>query len=215
LPDARRGRAASAERRVSEAGGAVAAPLWRVFPHDPAAAVGEPFSAAMVPRGQGSGRFDVPDLSPVWYLAESAAHAAGETLQGLRGQTLADPDLVRGGCRLAVVSVDVAPLASAGIVDLCDPDELAGWRIRPDHLASRDLTVTQRIARRLAADGAPGFQWWSSIHGDWHATILFQANLPDAALTFASPTALTVDHPAVIAASRTLGIRIERAKRAR
>ena len=62
--------------------------LWRVFPYDALAPAGAPFSAAWVPRGQGAGRFDVPDASPVWYLAESPVHAVAEVLQGLRGQTL-------------------------------------------------------------------------------------------------------------------------------
>ena len=77
--------------------------LWRVFPYDPAAEPGAPFSAATVPRGQGAGRFDLPDVTPVWYFAASATHAVAETLQSLRGQTLDAADLDRAGHRLAQV----------------------------------------------------------------------------------------------------------------
>jgi hypothetical protein len=52
--------------------------LWRVFPWDPEARPGAPFSLAAVPRHQGSGRFDIPHLSPIRYLAESPEHAVGE-----------------------------------------------------------------------------------------------------------------------------------------
>jgi hypothetical protein len=187
------------------------AALWRVFPWDPAAASGQPFAADMVPRWQGSGRFDVPELSAVWYFAESAVHAAAEALQGLRGQTLEDADLLRGGHRLAAVAVVVAPHVSARVVDLCDPAELARRSIRPDRLASRQLAVTQRIARELAEAGAPGFRWWSSLHGDWHATILFAVRLPAGALAFGTPSPLTLGDPAVIDACRLLGIRRGRA----
>ena len=167
----------------------------------------------MIPRWQGSGRFDIPEVSAVWYLAESSVHAVAETLQGLRGQTLDDADLLRGGHRLAAVPVTVAPDVSALIVDLCDPAELARRDIRPDRLASRQLAVTQRIARRLAEDGRPGFRWWSSLHGDWHAAILFATQLPAGAPTFGRPTPLTADDPVVSDACRLLGIRRGRSKR--
>jgi hypothetical protein len=191
---------------------APAAPLWRVFPWDSAAAPGAPFAADMVPRWQGSGRFDLPELSAVWYFAESVVHAVSETLQGFRGQTLDDADLLRGGHRLAAVPAAVASDVAARVVDLCDPAELARRSIRPDRLASRQLAVTQRIARQLAEEGVPGFRWWSSIHGDWHATVLFAARLPAGALTFGTPRPLTADDPAVTNACRLLGIRRGRAR---
>lgn len=180
--------------------------LWRVFPYDPAAAPGAPYTAAMVPRGQGAGRFDLPAVTPVWYFAESAAHAVAETLQSLRGQTLDAADLLRAGRPLAHVEVTGAPAVAAAVVDLCDPGELAGRGIRPDRLASRTATTTQRIAERLAADGVPGFRWWSALDGNWHATVLFHRNLPPDALRFGTPEPLALDAPAVRAACRALAI---------
>jgi hypothetical protein len=183
------------------------ASLWRVFPYDPTAPSGAPFAADMVPNGQGSGRFDVPGQTPVWYLAESDTHAVAEAIQSLRGQALADADLLRAGRRLAVVSVRVAPDVLSRIVDLCDPTELARRGIGPDRLASRQTMVTQRIARRLAEEAVPGFRWWSSLDGDWHATVLFHARLLRSTLGFGVPEPLTLDSPALVAACRTLGIR--------
>jgi hypothetical protein len=169
----------------------------------------------MVPRAQGSGRFDVPEITPVWYLAESAAHAVGEAIQGLRGQTLSDADLLRAGHRLALVPVALPAPVAARVVDLCDPEELARRRMGPDRLASRDLAVTRRIARALAEEGALGFRWWSSLHGDWHATIVFRARLPERSLAFGEPKPLVLEDPAVVAACQTLGIALQHAKRRR
>lgn len=160
----------------------------------------------MVPRGQGAGRFDLPAVTPVWYFAESAAHAVAETLQSLRGQTLEAADLLRAGHPLAHVVATLPPAVAAGVVDLCDPAELARRRIRPDHLASRTVTTTQRIAENLAADGVLGFRWWSALDGDWHATVLFHANLPPDALRFGTPEPLALDTPAVRAACQALAI---------
>ncbi len=61
--------------------------LWRVFPWEPRAAEGEPFSAAFVPGTQGSGRFDLRG-GRVLYLAESAEHAVAEKIQRFRAQEL-------------------------------------------------------------------------------------------------------------------------------
>lgn len=191
--------------------GAIA--LWRVFPYEPAALAGAPFSAAMVPRGQGAGRFDLPGVTLVWYFAESATHAVAETVQSLRGQTLDAADLLRAGHPLAQVEATLSPAVAAAVVDLCDPQELAQRRIRPDHLASRAVTRTQRIAQELAADGVAGFRWWSALNGDWHPTILFHANLLPDALTFGVPEPLTLDTPAVRAACQALAIALAPARR--
>jgi len=181
-----------------------------VFPFDPAATPGAPFSAAMVPRGQGAGRFDLPGGTPVWYFAESATHAVAEILQSLRGQTLDAADLLRAAHPLAQVEAALPPAVAVTVVDLCDPHELARRGIRPDHLASRTFTTTQRIAQDLAAGGAPGFRWWSALDGDWHGTILFHANLPPDALTFGPPEPLALDTPAVRAACQALAIALTR-----
>ena len=187
--------------------------LWRVFPYDALAPAGAPFSAAWVPRGQGAGRFDVPDASPVWYLAESPVHAVAEVLQGLRGQTLDADDLRRFGHPLACVDAHVPAAFAARVVDLCDPSELARRDIRPDRLASRELATTQRIARALHAEGAAGFRWWSSLSGDWHGTVLFVERLPVGVPAFGTPEPLAIASPVVRAACLELGIAVRRPRR--
>jgi len=60
---------------------------WRVFPWDPNAKLGEPFSPSYIHPNQGSGRFDVAGTLVV-YLAETAVHAVAEKLQRFRGQKI-------------------------------------------------------------------------------------------------------------------------------
>ncbi len=52
---------------------------WRVFPWDPAAQPGEPFSSSYIHPSQGAGRFDIPGKLVV-YFAETAVHAVAEKL---------------------------------------------------------------------------------------------------------------------------------------
>jgi hypothetical protein len=75
---------------------------WRVFPWDPAAKAGEPFSPGYVHPNQGSGRFDVSGKLVV-YLAETAVHAVAEKLQRFRGQKVDRKDLLESGHPLALV----------------------------------------------------------------------------------------------------------------
>lgn len=180
---------------------------WRVFPWDPQAAHGAPFSARFIPPAQGSGRFDLG--SPlVLYLAESPAHAVGEILQSFRGRHLGPAHLLRFGRPLAVVKVGLPPGLAARIADLTDPAILAHHEIRPDALASRDVQRTQALSRALHDAGVAGFRWWSSLSGDWHALVLYLDRVPLDDLTFDPPEPLSLAHPAVREASVALGIRL-------
>lgn len=197
--------------------------LWRVFPYDASAAPGAPFSADCIPTGQGAGRFDVPDLTPVWYFAESPDHAVAEVLQGLRNQALDAADLTRYGMPLALVHARLR-LARSKLPDLCDPVMLQAYGVRPDDLATMDFTRTRSIARALFRAGCAGFRWWSALGGDWHTTVLFHkklnvmvhgtpAELLNAAryrsdLLFGLAEPLTVSHGAVESAARRLSIAV-------
>lgn len=182
-------------------------PAWRVFPWDPAAADGEPFSARFVPAAQGSGRFDL-GFAAVLYLAESAAHAVGEVIQGFRGRPLRAAHLLRFGRPLAVVEIAPPAEVATSLADLTDPAVLARFGIRPDTLASRDVRRTQETARALHAEGFPGFRWWSSLSGDWHTTVLFLDRVPVSRLAVGTPRALGTRDPAVREAALALGIRV-------
>lgn len=190
--------------------------LWRVFPFDADAPAGKPFSPSCVPAGQGAGRFDIPHLSPVWYLAESPAHAVAEVIQGLRNQTLDANDLVRFRKPLALVEAELTSPAigkhANGVADLCDPRVLSEFKIRPDSVASSSISVTQPLAERLFEAGLTGFRWWSSLIGDWHTTIVFNRRLGRGQLRFLEPEPLSLASRAVVEAASRLTIKLPGAR---
>lgn len=179
--------------------------MYRVFPWDPDAGAGEPFSAAYVPPLQGSGRFDLPGR-PVWYLSESAAHAVAETLQPFRSRPFQDAMLRRFQHSLALVEVHLPDDVADAIVNLDDPGELLRLGLTPSLLASDDRKKTQRVAERVYASGATGLRWWSALSGDWQTVVLFLDRAPVERLEIDEPVLLTPEHAAVVSARAKLAI---------
>lgn len=183
--------------------------LWRVFPWDPEAAHGVRYSPPFTSSIQGKGRFDLPGHPEgVLYLAETADHAVGERIQGFRGQTLGDRDLMMEGHRLAVVSVSLSDAVREEVVDLCDPGELVRHGVRPDDTASRDRRLTQGIAAAIHARGREGLRWWSVFFGEWHTIVLFRDRWAEPP-GYGEPEPLSMGHAAVCEAARALGIAVE------
>lgn len=182
--------------------------LWRVFPWDPGARAGTPYSSGYLPTQSGQGRFDLPLQSGAssWYFAETPEHAVGEKIQDLRGRNLADEFLLERGHRLALCPVELSD--GVAISDLCIPSELANRDVTPDRLAYLDRDVTRAIVRRLREGDPhlPGFRWWSALFGEWHTRVLFSDRVPEDALSFGEPEHLSPDSPAVVAACAWLGI---------
>jgi len=170
---------------------------FRVFPWDPAAKPGEPFSPSYINPQQGAGRFDVAGKLVV-YLAESAVHAVAEKLQRFRGQRIDKKELLESRKTLALVECEPKNLKLA---DLCDPAVLLKHDVRPDVLASRDVTKTQPVAAVLSRAGYAGLRWWSALSGDWHTIVVFEG-----AIDYGTPEPLTLSHRAVKDASEALGI---------
>jgi len=170
---------------------------FRVFPWDPAAKPGEPFSPNYVNPHQGAGRFDIAGKVVV-YLAESAVHAVAEKLQRFRGQRIDRKDLLESRKALALVECE---LRKPKLADLCDPAVLLKHDVRPDVLASRDITKTQAVAAALSHAGYSGLRWWSALSGDWHTIVVFEG-----VIEYGTPEALTLSHQAVKDASVALGI---------
>jgi hypothetical protein len=176
--------------------------LWRVFPWDASAKMGEAFSAGSVaPRtAQGGGRFDLRDLTSVLYLATSVAHGYAEVLRRFPTIKLAKAHLVHAsGHPLASASVDLPLALFESLPDLADGAVLDRYGIRADTLALPPTrrTETQAVARTLWDDGQAGFRWWSAFHGEWHSTILFAARVPLSGLTFGAPVLGKVSDPDV------------------
>lgn len=188
---------------------------WRVFPWNPAAADGAPFSSRYVPPAgqQTGGRFDVPGLS-VLYLAEEPAHALAEVLQAHRGRVLKAGHLLRADPAadafhpLALVRADLPADVERRLPDLTRPATLKRLGIRPDALATHERAVTQGVARRLHDDPAryPGLRWWSALTGAWHTGVLFLDRVDVGAIAYGPPEAIDVAHPAIAEACAFLRI---------
>ncbi len=180
--------------------------LWRVFPWDPDARAGEPYSPSYVPPTTGRGRFDLPlGFSPVLYLAELAEHAVAESLQPFRNRPLRSSHLRRAGFSLALVRVGLSGRGSSGVADLCAPESLVDLGIPPDRIAARDRGITQPLARRVWDAGHGGLRWWSVFRGEWHGVVLFTERLTGR-LRFDDPEPLTVETAAVRSAAEALGM---------
>lgn len=186
--------------------------LWRVFPWDRRAAPGHPYSAMSVaPREkQGGGRFDLPELTSVLYLAETPEHGYAEFLQDFRTQILTRAHLKRNQRPLAHVSVDVPLVVFHSLPDLADPETLQRYDIRPDILSlpRPHRRTTQAIAHRIWDDSRAGLRWWSAFHGEWHTTVLFMERVPLDLLIFGTPTAASLRDPVVVAGAVAAGMRL-------
>lgn len=179
--------------------------LYRVFPEAPGALPGEPGSATYVARsGQGSGRHDNPSHYGAFYAARRAESAIAERIQHLRGQVLSGSDLGRaGGRRLALAAFDDSGLD--GVIDLDDPDMLQRRELRPSLVATRRRAETQRIALGIFQEGARGLGWWSTLEASWPNVTLFAERLAPLA-PIDEPQALSIEHPALVAAAEALGV---------
>jgi hypothetical protein len=179
--------------------------LWRVFPWEPDAEAGEPFSPSYINPCQEDGRYDLGGKPLILNLAESPTHAIAEQIQGRHGRHLRAGDLTESGRPLAIVRVTIGDDWSA-IPDLSLPHALHRFDCRPDQLMSRDPKCSQRLSRRLHQRGVPGFRVWSALSGDWHCTVLFMDRAVNLSLTFGRPRRLTFRSRGVAQAARVLDI---------
>jgi hypothetical protein len=133
-----------------------------------------------------------------------------EVLRRFSGGALS-PSLLRHSRHpLALVSAALSHELSAKLVDLTIPETLLRLGIRPDILAlpASGRAQTQAVSRQIYESGAPGFRWWSALHGAWHSTVLFVDRVPLASIGFHDPELLTIDHPAVLEAAAYLYLRV-------
>jgi hypothetical protein len=179
--------------------------LYRVFPQVTGAAPRDPGGPLYVPRfDQGGGRHDNPDAYGALYLSRVPVAPVAEHIRDLRARTLEERDLVREGARLTLVSVDEAALG--GLVDLDDPGNLVARALRPSSVATANREVTQPLALALYQEGLAGFEWWSTIEASWINVTLFADRSADRLSIAGETEPLTLDHPVVREAARTVGV---------
>lgn len=170
-----------------------------------------------VPRDkQGAGRHDEPGRYGAFYAARSPVAAVAEIIQAFRGRDLSADDLVAAdGARLTLASYDDAALEP--LLDLDEPAVLVeeGWR--PSGVASRERAVTQAMAVRAFEAGALGLSWWSTLDSGWTNVTLFAERTvdPGRLVIAQAGEALSLKHPALMAAADHLAIPLSPRRRRR
>jgi hypothetical protein len=104
--------------------------LWRVFPWDPDAEAGEPFSASYINPCQEDGRYDLDGKPLILNLADSPAHAMAEQIQGRHGRRLRAGDLTESGRPLAIVRVTTGAVGRRFPTSVC-PAPCIGSAVAP------------------------------------------------------------------------------------
>ena len=189
--------------------------LFRVYHAIDGAAETARGGALFVPRDrQGAGRHDSPGRYGAFYAARSAVGAVAETIQAFRGRDLSDDDLeLADGSVLTLATFDDTALGA--VIDLDEPAVLVeqGWR--PSGVASRDRMVTQAMAVRVFDAGALGLSWWSTLDSAWTNVTLFAERTLDtgSVIVDGAPEALSLRHPAVVAAADHLAIPVATRRR--
>lgn len=182
--------------------------LYRVFPYL-AAGQSEPGGALYLPP-QGGGRVDNPGAYSVLYLSDAAAGAIAEAFGRFPEWT---PAILEGspslpGSARAIARYQLADHAS--IYNLDDPSRLFALGLRPSDVVSRDYSRTRAWARRIYERGQwSGVRWWSYYDPAWSSFGLRDIRH----LTFDKLDPFTLDHPALLEASRTIVRRVVGARR--
>jgi len=114
--------------------------------------------------------------------------------------------LTRAGLALALSELDLAD--DLEVVDLDDPAVLVGEELRPSLVATRQRSVTQRVAGHLfdRHRKAGALLWWSTLEASWsNATVFDRAA---GSLSVRRTEQLTPDHPLVREAAAFLALRM-------
>ena len=180
--------------------------LYRVFPYLPAAAEDQPGGALYLPP-QAGGRLDNPASYSVLYLSDHPSGAIAEAFGRFPEWTAA---MLGGGPGLPG---SVRALAryqlpeDAEICNLDDPHRLLSLGFRPSDVVSRDCTHTRAWARRIFAEGRwTGIRWWSYYDPQWASFGIWHT----ASLELLEVVRLTLTHPALVEAARTIARRVTR-----
>jgi hypothetical protein len=179
--------------------------VYRVFPHDPDAARGEPGHALWSAAEQGFGRWDNPDRYRAMYVAASPSGAVGETFAHLSLWSrvmLVHPTIAGAHRALGVYAVDEE---THPLLDLDDAGALLDRALRPTHVVIRNRPRTQQIAQSIFDEGRwSGLSWWSMHRPQWALHVLW--DLRGVTVEAVEPLP---GHPAVRDAARALGKQLD------
>ena len=184
--------------------------VYRVVVHDPSAGRGEPGHAEYLHRPQGQGRLDNPRHYDLWYFAVLPEGAIGEVFGNLtewtEGMFLA-PYLPVG--RRALARFEVPD--DLDVLDLDDAKALLDRGLRPTQVVSRSRATTQSWALGIFNEAAQngsrrwaGIRWWSFQRPQWPVIGLWVAPADTPVHNLVGVDQLTLAHPSVVDAARTL-----------
>lgn len=178
--------------------------LYRAFPAIPGAGLGEAGGALFVPRlDQGHGRHDNPDAYGALYLSRVPESPIAEVLRDYVARGIPPMPLLREGSPIALAAVADDQL---DLIDLDDPRNLEARALRPSGVATHHRRPTQRMALGIYREGAPGFEWWSTIESSWINVTLFEERAAGSVRLEGEPEPLTLEHPAVQGAAEAVGV---------
>lgn len=184
--------------------------VYRVFPHDPSAAAGEPGHPDHVYwPAQGNNRLDNPGHYAAWYYGATPEAAIGESFGNHRRWSDGMFEMRSVGRKvLGVYEIDDDP----AVVDLDDANNLLAWNLRPTQVIARNRPATQAWALRIFQDAAHdgsrrwnGVHWWSFHRPQWRVYGLWHTEAEPVPHRFLEAEALSRSHRAVESAGTTLG----------
>jgi hypothetical protein len=178
--------------------------LYRVFPYLAAAGKRDVGGALYVPP-QGAGRIDNPGTYSVLYLSDAAAGAIAEAF-GRFPEWM--PAMLEGSPSLPGSVRAIARYRLPDDVPICNLDDLKqllALGLRPSDVVNRDYARSRAWARRIYEQGKwSGVRWWSYYDPAWSSFGLWDIKR----LTLEEVSPLSLDHPALIEASRTIVRRV-------
>lgn len=178
---------------------------YRVFPYLVGAAEGDPGSPTYLHPTQGKGRLDNPGEYLVWYFALEPTGAVGEVFadQPFFSEDMFDVPFLAGARRSLgtyLLPDDVT------LLELDDARALFTRGLRPTQVVERNRSATQSWAldvHRERNDRGDrmwcGVRWWSYHRPGWRIVGAWDVHPEVVAVDD-----LTLKHPAVVDAARTL-----------
>lgn len=185
--------------------------LYRIYPHLDGVASDQPGGPTYLHKPQGRNRADNPHRYDAWYFGLSPECAVGEIFGNLAtwSEDMFPMSALPGSRRvLGIYEIDETTVP---ILDLDDAGALVDRRLRPTQVVARNYGVTQKWAADIHAErsgtGArswDGIRWWSFQRPHWTVIVLWGDHERPAPHRFVRQEGLSMTHPAVIDAGRSL-----------
>lgn len=185
--------------------------VYRVFPYDESASLGEPGHPLYLHKPQGSGRLDNPRFYETWYFGRTPEVPVGEVFGDL--QLWTDEMFEFPAMPNALRAMGVYEVSdSLNLLNLDDAQNLVDRGLRPTQVIERIRSSTQAWALKIFQESGPaglrkwyGVRWWSFQRPSWEVVALWRAGGEPLPFDLVGVEYLDVTHPVVCAAARTLG----------